>query len=86
VAAAATEHRIEPAWIFGVMRRESAFIPEVVSHAGAVGLMQIMPRTGTYIADLQDAEDWDGDLTNIETALVACPAGCLSRPWKPTAG
>ena len=69
VAAAATEHRIEPAWIFGVMRRESAFIPEVVSHAGAIGLMQIMPRTGTYIADLQDAEDWDGDLTNIETNI-----------------
>jgi len=31
--------------------------------------MQIMPRTGTYIADLQDAEDWDGDLTNIETNI-----------------
>ncbi len=69
VAAAAIEHRIEPAWIFGVMRRESAFISDVVSHAGAVGLMQIMPRTGTYIADLQSKEDWDGDLTDTATNI-----------------
>lgn len=66
VAAAASEHRIEPAWIFGVMRRESAFIPNVVSHAGAVGLMQLMPRTASYVADLQKVANFTGDLTDTD--------------------
>lgn len=69
VAAAATEHRIEPAWIFGVMRRESAFIPNVVSSAGAVGLMQLMPRTADYVAELQDEENWGGDLTSTDVNI-----------------
>lgn len=69
VAQAATTHRIEPAWIFGVMRRESAFIPDVVSSAGAVGLMQLMPRTADYVAELQHASDWGGDLTRTDVNI-----------------
>ena len=50
VARAASEHRVEPAWIYGVMRRESAFQADVVSSAGAVGLMQLMPATAEEVA------------------------------------
>ena len=50
VAKAASEHRVEPAWIYGVIRRESAFQPDVISHAGAVGLMQLMPATAKDVA------------------------------------
>ena len=50
VARAASEHRIEPAWIYGVMRRESAFQPDVVSSAGAIGLMQLMPATAEDVS------------------------------------
>ena len=50
VARAAAEHRVEPAWIYGVMRRESAFQPDVVSSAGAIGLMQMMPATALDVA------------------------------------
>ena len=69
VANAATKHRIEPAWIFGVMRRESAYIRDIRSGAGAIGLMQLMPRTASYVAELQGQENWKGDLTDAQTNI-----------------
>lgn len=69
VANAATEHRIEPAWIFGVMRRESAYIRDIRSGAGAIGLMQLMPRTANYVAKLQGQKNWKGDLTDAQTNI-----------------
>lgn len=36
--------------VLGLIRQESRFEPEIISSAGAIGLMQIMPETGTYIA------------------------------------
>lgn len=64
VLKAAEEMRIEPALIYGVMRRESGFIPDIRSGAGAVGLMQLMPRTAAYVADLKGEKNWNGDLTD----------------------
>ncbi len=37
--------RIDPILIISIMREESRFNPEAVSSQGAVGLMQLMPRT-----------------------------------------
>lgn len=34
---------------YGLVRTESAFMPEIVSHAGAVGLAQIMPATAKEV-------------------------------------
>lgn len=36
--------------VHSIARRESEFDPTVVSHAGALGLMQVMPRTGREMA------------------------------------
>jgi soluble lytic murein transglycosylase len=36
---------VDPALVLGVMRQESSFDPAIVSHAGAIGLMQMMPDT-----------------------------------------
>jgi soluble lytic murein transglycosylase len=51
VAAAARKHGLDPDLLFAVMRVESVYQRRIISHAGAVGLMQIMPRTGRLIAD-----------------------------------
>ena len=41
---------LEPEWVASVIRNESRFRPPAVSPAGAIGLMQIMPETGDWIA------------------------------------
>jgi soluble lytic murein transglycosylase len=41
---------IEPAIALGIMRQESSFNPTIVSGAGAVGLMQLMPETARRTA------------------------------------
>lgn len=70
VASVSSEFSIDPSWVFGVMRRESAYIHDVKSPAGAVGLMQLMPRTARYVAtDLQGQENWQGDLTDPKTNI-----------------
>ncbi len=50
ITAAATAHGLDPYLVFGVVRAESRFRPSVVSRAGAIGLMQITPATGQWIA------------------------------------
>jgi soluble lytic murein transglycosylase len=42
----ATEYGIDPGWVYGVVRQESAFVVDARSQAGALGLMQLMPATG----------------------------------------
>jgi soluble lytic murein transglycosylase len=50
VEANAKLHDIDIAWIFAVMRQESAFMDDARSHAGAMGLMQLMPATARSVA------------------------------------
>ena len=50
IVAEAAKYNLDPAWLFAIARQESAFIPDVKSSAGALGVMQIMPATGRYIA------------------------------------
>ena len=46
----ARDQQIDPAWAFAVIRQESAFIHDARSHAGALGLMQLLPRTARSVA------------------------------------
>jgi soluble lytic murein transglycosylase len=46
----AGNNKINPAWVYAVIRQESAFQKDARSPAGALGLMQIMPATGRRIA------------------------------------
>ena len=41
---------VEPAIVYSIARQESAFNPKVVSSANALGLMQVTPAAGRYIA------------------------------------
>ena len=46
----AKKNNIDRSWVFGVVRAESAFIEDISSPVGALGLMQVMPRTGRSVA------------------------------------
>ena len=46
----AKERDIDRSWVYGLVRAESAFIEDVRSPAGALGLMQVMPKTGKMTA------------------------------------
>jgi peptidoglycan lytic transglycosylase len=43
---------LDPMLIFALMRQESTYHPTIVSPAGAIGVMQIMPGTGAKVAAL----------------------------------
>lgn len=58
VMQAANKNTIDPAWVYGVMRRESAFADNISSSAGAIGLMQLMPTTARYIGKKIGLPKW----------------------------
>ncbi len=50
VLTAARKTHLNSAWVWAIMRQESAFMWNAKSSAGALGLMQIMPSTGRQLA------------------------------------
>ena len=45
-----TKRSLEPAFVYGIIRRESAFNPKARSPVGARGLMQLMPATAKQVS------------------------------------
>jgi len=60
---------LDSAIAFGIMRQESSFAPTVVSGAGAVGLMQLMPETARRAA-AKYGIPFHGDLTDPQTNMA----------------
>jgi len=52
----AKEYDLEPSLLYGLIRSESAFRAAVISRAGAVGLMQLMPATAKDMAERMKRE------------------------------
>jgi soluble lytic murein transglycosylase len=46
----ARDQQLDPSWILGLMRSESAMAEDAISPAGARGLMQVMPQTAKQLA------------------------------------
>ena len=55
------EFNLDPALVAAVVRCESRFHADAVSPRGAIGLMQIMPETGAWIADQLDGSGYTVD-------------------------
>ena len=53
---AATKFNVPELLLLSVMREESTFRPDVVSVSGAVGLLQIMPKTAKRLASMTGME------------------------------
>lgn len=63
----ARNYRLDPALLAAVIYQESKFRPTVVSGAGAVGLMQLLPSTARGIATRTGGSGFrDSDLTDPE--------------------
>jgi soluble lytic murein transglycosylase len=69
IAAASKRYRVDPYLIAGVMKVESGFDPDTVSHQGAWGLMQVLPSTAK---DMQS--DVALDLPPVTPARLRDPA------------
>ena len=50
ITQAANAVGLEPALVFGLIRQETRFMPQLKSSVGAAGLMQVMPATGRWVA------------------------------------
>ena len=70
ILAAASKHNVDPDVLAIMMLVESSGDPNAQSPAGAVGLMQIMPRTGELIAQERNISDFKTEkLADPETNL-----------------
>ncbi len=68
---AASQAGLPDSWLFGLIRQESRFIANAKSSVGALGLMQVMPRTARWVAKKMALKNYkDGHLTKLDTNLV----------------
>ncbi|MGD0960132.1 MAG: lytic transglycosylase domain-containing protein [Methylomonas sp.] len=70
---AAVKHNMDPKLLHAVIQAESAYNPNAVSSAGAVGLMQLMPDTARRygVSDRRDAEqNIDGGARYLKDLLA----------------
>jgi len=51
--------------VLAMIKQESAFTPDAISHAGAYGFMQIMPRTGSMLERQLKIEDHRSPKNNL---------------------
>jgi len=55
------KYELDPYLVSAIIYVESRFVPEACSHKGALGLMQIMPDTGSWIAKELNYRDFKRD-------------------------
>ena len=66
----AMEWGVDPIILAASIRQESAFKADIVSHAGAIGLMQVMPPTGAQLARVHGPSDFqEAHLASPEVSL-----------------
>jgi soluble lytic murein transglycosylase len=69
----ATARKLDPAWVYGTIRSESAMVETARSSANALGLMQVMPATGKRVANKHGLA-WQGS-AQLKTTAGNLPIG-----------
>lgn len=65
----AREADVDPEIAFGLVRAESSFKNSSTSHVGAVGLMQLMPRTAAWLVPGTTTSDLRNPDTNLRIGM-----------------
>ncbi len=68
VEAASRKNNLPSAWVFALIRQESLFTTDAKSSVGALGLMQLMPRTAEAEAKTQKMK-YEGEKTLLDPEL-----------------
>ena len=71
----AAQNDLDPYLVAALVRQESAFNPSAISHANAVGLMQLLPSTGRLVAK-------DLKIRHFSPAMLTVPATNLRMGTK----
>jgi len=69
VFSSAQKQQVSPLLLFSIARQESAFAEQAASPAGAMGLMQLMPRTARYTAKKAGIKYRKSDLFKADTNI-----------------
>ena len=69
----AATNNLDPAWVYGTIRSESAMVETARSSANALGLMQVTPATGKRVAKKHGLA-WNGS-AQLKTAPGNLPIG-----------
>ncbi len=78
----AKEYKLEKSFILAVINVESRFDKDAVSNKGAIGLMQIMPDTGKWLAEKMEIKDFSTSMLYIPEINVKIGAYYLSELLK----
>ena len=69
--------KLDPAYVYGLIRQESRFVMDARSHVGASGLMQVMPATAKWTAKKIGMTQFTPDQITDREVNVAIGTGYL---------
>jgi len=78
----ARDRGIDPYIAAALIRQESMFEARITSHVGARGLMQIMPATGTALAEAAGIEGWDPEMLYHPEINVHLGTRYVAQHWE----
>jgi soluble lytic murein transglycosylase len=81
LSAAAKQWSLDEPFVYALIRQESRFVAEARSRAGAVGLMQIMPATGRWIARQMGIKDWKAAMLLVPSINLQMGSFYFRHVW-----